>query len=247
MAFRHYYSFDAEIMKKLNGKKLNKENWDIIRNDEDNSCFSSKKTREQFVAETEANKTYQLLSENILKMISENNLETRKIVSLGAGNGNLEYLLKKGNTNLHLEVTDYAPESITSVGEYLIEADKVFTFDMFSDSYSKLGPDVLILMSRVSTEFSKNDWIKVLSKMQEEGIKEVLFIPTECLTFNDIVAEIRNHLIHIVRGKKSIFCGWMYTENEFKRIFKKSGYSVKEIRSIIGTDVFYLCNKDDIN
>lgn len=247
MAFKHYYSFDDEIMKKLNGKKLNKENWDIIRNDEDSACFSSKKTREQFVAETEANKTYQIISENILKMISEDHLETRKIVSLGAGNGNLEYLLKKGNVNLRLEVTDYAPESITSVREYLTEADKVFVFDMFSDSYSELGANVLILMSRVSTEFAKNDWIKVFSKMQKEGIKEVLFIPTECLTLNGIVAEVRNHLIHFVKGKKSIFCGWMYTENEFKRIFKKSGYFVKEVRSIIGTDIFYLCSKDDLN
>ena len=95
MKIKHYYSFPKEITNKFVSDSLNESNWDLLRTDSVESPFAIEKDVESFIKNCELRSDYKEHSQLIINTLNKLNWTKKKIISLGAGKGILEYHLKK--------------------------------------------------------------------------------------------------------------------------------------------------------
>ena len=219
MVQKHYYYFGDELQKKMNGKALTQENWEVLRNDEVEGPFSIEKTVEAYEENCKKSSSYEEVASIIIQELEKRG-NNNKIVSLGIGKGILEWHLKKQKPTLSVECTDYTAEAIEKLKKVFISMDDGYPFDMLKGHWNLLGTDSILLMFRVSTEFNQEQWQNIFEKMYIAGIRNIIYIPTELCTIKEMIMERINHLRCIVRGRKAMFCGWLYSEKEFEKIFR---------------------------
>lgn len=243
MVQKHYYFFGDEMQKKMKGDSLNEENWDILRNDEVDGPFSIEKTIESYEANCKKSTSYEGVAKIIIQEL-EKRKSDRKIISLGIGKGILEWHLKNLKPSLRVECTDYTAEAIERLKTVFVSMDAGYTFDMLNGDYSSLGVDSILVMFRVSTEFDRDQWHGVFQKMYNAGIKNIIYVPAGLDTKKEMLKEKINHFRFVIRGKKDIFCGWLYSEDEFESMFRgKEATPYYDIDSRIpfeNTAVYYL-------
>lgn len=242
MRARHYYVFEPEVTKKFSGSKLNETNWNILRTDEVESPFAIENSIEQYEMNCKNSEAYRQVAKLIISVLEEYNLKDKRIVSCGAGKGILEWHIKNECPEMRVEITDYAEESIDALKRVFIRMDDAYTFDMLEGDYEKLGVDATIVMYRVSTEFSRRQWCHIFEKMYKAGVTNIIFVPTELASVRLMVEESIRHVINKVKGRKDMLCGWLYSENEFLRIFRgrRNYYSVSNRTQFGNTAVYYL-------
>jgi len=75
-------------------------------------------------------------------------------------------------------------------------------------------------------------WHTIFKKMYEAKIKNIIFVPTELCTDKDFENEKNRHKRLLEKGKEDVFCGWLYSEDEFIKMFrdekKRYFYEIKE-------------------
>ena len=243
MACKHYYYFGERIQSQMSGDSLNKENWDILRNDDAEGPFSIEKDVEQYEQNNRGAVFYENVAKIILSELQKRN-SANKVISLGVGKGILEWHLKNLKPDLTVECTDYTEKAIEQIKRVFIKVDAAYTFDMLEGDYSQFDKDAFIIMFRVSTEFNAKQWTMIFNKMNDSGVKNIIFVPVELCTRKDMVREKYNHMKRIIKHRKDIFCGWLYTEKEIKAFFRgnreKPNYSVDTEIAIENTAVFFL-------
>lgn len=244
MVGKHYYNFGKDLTKKISGNSLNQGNWDVLRNDEVEGPFSIEKTVESYETNCKKSILYERVAKIIIEELASQKRIDKKVVSCGVGKGILEYHLKNLCPELYVECTDYTEDAIEKLKAVFVAMDSCYTFDMLNGDYSAFGADSTIIMFRVSTEFNRKQWNTIFKKMYDDGIKNVIYVPTDLDTPKSMRGELRNHIINIFRGRKDIFCGWLYTEDEFLGMFKGNGksplYSVEKKVNIENTAIYFL-------
>ena len=158
--------------------------------------------------------------------------------SVGVGKGILEYHIKDIMPTQYLCCTDYTLKALTELKKFFLQCDEFLPLDLSSD-ISVLNKYDIVLMYRISTEFSFREWRRVFKKLYKNGTKHIIFVPTEIATVKDLINEYSIHFAHVLKGKKDTFCGWKYSENEFLKMM--SGYyKVKSKKKFNDTTVFDL-------
>lgn len=56
--------------------------------------------------------------------------------------------------------------------------------------------------------------------MDEEHIGHIIFILTGLDTYKNMLIELYGHLSRKMQKKEEVFWGWLYSENEFRRMWK---------------------------
>jgi hypothetical protein len=237
MRAKHYYTFEEDIQNKMKKGILNKDNWDILRTDVKDSPFSIEKDISSYEKNCMSSLSNKSLAELLCQSIESQNYKSKKIISLGAGKGILEWHMKKRMPLFIVECTDYTEKGISQLKEVFLDLDDAYVFDMLGGNYSDLDVNAIFIMHRVSTEFNIDNWYKIFLKMYEAGIERIIFIPTGLDTLKTMLAEKKAHIKNILYRKKDIFCGWLYSEKEFLKIFHGKGkYSLYEINEKIALD-----------
>ncbi len=250
MIAKHYYYFGERMTGKFNGdgRELNSVNWDALRIDDEKSPFAIEKTVEAYETNCMQASSYKVAAEIIVSTIKRNSWTGRKVISCGVGKGILEWHIKKLCPELHVGCTDYAEKSIDRLKAVFTAMDDGYTFDMINGDYSALGDDPIIIMFRVSTEFNREQWERVFRNMYSAGINTVFFVPTELATPAIIAKAHLSHIRNIIKGHKDTFCGWLYSENEFLKMFAGANggsmYEVKEKTGVENTAVYLLNRRD---
>lgn len=235
MKIKHYYYFD----RKQAMKTLNAENWDVLRVDEKPGPFSIERTIDDYEKNCIRCVEYKKAAEIIARMWTEYRLGER-LVSLGCGKGILEWHIKKLMPELYIKCTDYAKESLKLLEKVFAECNEFEAFDMLkADDYAGLKQDETLLMYRVSTEFTLEQWKEVFEKLYGGGIQNIIFVPAEILTFPIAVNEKKNQLANWVKHRKNTFCGWMYSIKEFKKMFELK-YEVTYCEKLSNTEIWLL-------
>lgn len=244
MKIKHYFCFDKEIQYKMTSEKLNDQNWDILRTDETKSPFAIERSVTEYEKNCEESLEYKRVAERICESIKKNGYQN--LVSVGVGKGILEWHIKKMLPELNIECTDYTKESVNLLKNVFLNCDNFRVFDIMKDDYSVFGKDTVIMMYRVSTEFDNKQWCQIFDKLYNAGIENIIFVPTEILNLKIALHEKMWLGINYLRNKRSIFCGWMYSQGEFLRFFKgtnnKRKYIVKRT-NIKGNTVMYELRK----
>lgn len=240
MAQEHYYYFGKNLQDKMQGNALDMGNWDILRMDEVDGPFSIEKTIESYEANCMKAESYKDIAEIIVCELKNRDRLDRKIVSLGVGKGILEFHLKRICPRLVVECTDYTAGSIEQLKKVFTRMDAGYTFDIIEGDYKTLGVDSTIIMYRVSTEFNRDQWERVFRRMHEEGISNIIFVPTELATEEDMKKEAERHHNNLSRGITDVFCGWLYSEEEFIEMFGDTLYRIDERIPYKNTAVYLL-------
>ncbi|MCH5266999.1 MAG: hypothetical protein J1E62_01535 [Lachnospiraceae bacterium] len=219
MKIKHYFSFDKKHYKKNGFKKLSSANWDILRTENAPGAFSIEKEISAFEENCKTSVSYKETAEIICNFIKKHELGNR-LVSLGCGKGIVEYHIKQIMPEVHIKCTDYAKKSIEQLAKVFIDCDEFDTFDMLSGDYGTWGgTGDILLMYRISTEFSTEQWQLIFDKIYNANIQYVIFVPTEIMTLRIALKEKAMLLHNILSGNKITFCGWMYSYKEYLKFF----------------------------
>lgn len=174
MPTRHYYVFDnSESL-----PSLDKSAWDSLRTVTDNHAFCFESSVEEYEANCARRTDCREVAEAIRDMLPTLGKEVSRLVSLGAGKGIVEWHLKRLVPELNLTCTDYAEAGVDSLRRYFHACDEVMAFDMLKDDYGLFGNNTVLLMNRVSTEFTSSEWLHIFRACRHAGIRHILFLPT---------------------------------------------------------------------
>lgn len=239
MKFKHYYSFSAKINNGTHSSQNVDLDWDSLRL-MGGQAFALEDSKEEYIKNAKQTSSYKEFAQEILNVLGG---ETKSLCSLGVGKGVLEWWIKALAPELELCCTDYTAQSLEKLKGYFPECNKIQEFDMLRGDYSLWAKYDAILMFRVSTEFDVDEWESIFNKIVLAGIKKVVFVPAELMTFKDIARELCLRIRSGWRGEKSVFCGWMYSEAEFEKIFDKF-FNVDAVKYIHNTAIFALSSRN---
>lgn len=218
MKTKHFYSFDKEVIKRMKSHKLDMDGWEALRTDNQRGFFSIERTREDYVKSCESREEYREAAKKIRDIINVHGWN--KMISMGVGKGILEYHIKKLIPEMDIECADYTQNSLELLRQVLTECHEFRVFDMIKDDWSSLKKADVVMIYRLSTEFTEDQWLEIFEKMYEAGIEHIIYVPTELLDLKILVKERIHNLINIVRGRRNIFCGWMYSEKKQRQFFR---------------------------
>ena len=247
MKQKHYYLFDNNTREKFDDVKLNQNNWDVLRNESSNKDFSIEKTIEEYEDNCRLQEKYRKVAELIVAELSDRGLIGNGIVSLGVGKWILEWHIKQICPDLYVSCTDYTPEAMEKLKSVFKSVDDVSVFDMLNGDYSLFKKDTTVIMYRVSTEFTRKQWDIIFSNMYDAGIKHIIYVPTEVASFRYMLSERISHFKNIIKRRRDIFCGWLYSESEFLKMFagkgRHKGYYIDKSVPFDNTRIYYLSRK----
>lgn len=231
MKWRHRYYLGDNIT----FNKLDKNGWAFLRTQGD-KAFALEETLDAYEKNCIQSTWYGEAADIIIGLLK--NFDIREAISLGAGKGILEWNLIKKMPELSLGVTDYTTESVNKLKYFLTDCDKVMEFDIKEGNYQNLHTNCLIEF-RISTEFDFEEWKNIFSKIYHTKIDYIIFVPTELLCWKHIVRETISCLLHKIKNQKMCLAGYLYSENEFKKMFKKQ-YSILEEVPYRDTKIYFL-------
>jgi len=235
LTLRHYYDFGdkAETI----GKNLNNAPaWEALRLGKGSpDIFSippdAMKWRDKCLNDTLLIKR----AEDILALLDPG---IKKIFSYGVGVGCLEYLLKKKNPQIILRCSDFTPQAIRYLQDIFKEADEIALFDILKGNWVSAGTDCVHLFHRVDTEFDDGEWQWIFQRMHAGGVQNVLFVPSQVLTFSQIFYHLSKNLFYGISRKKITAAGYLRTSGQLQFLFRRFYSLQKTVK--IGDLVGYL-------
>lgn len=237
MRGRHWYYFGEYYSKKFKGKKLSKGNWDILRNIYMDKNFAIEDTVEKYEENCRCEESYREAAKILCDEFKHR--KCKNVVSVGVGKGILEWHIKNIKPDIKVTCTDYTEKALKKLSKVFRNVDALLCFDMIKDDWSVLNGYDYVILYRVSTEFSFPEWRKIFEQMNEKHIKRIIFIPTGLDTWKSMLIELYRHIIRTVLKKKDIFCGWLYSENEFRKMWEGQ-YREEKCIYLQNTAIFFL-------
>lgn len=238
MKFKHYFSFSTKLNREAHSSQKVDLDWASLRENGGQS-FAMEDSKEDYIQNAKRASTYKTYAEEILNVLGG---ETKSLCSLGVGKGVLEWWIKSLSPEIELCCTDYTAKSLETLKDYFPECDEIKTFDMLHGDYSILADYDAILLFRVSTEFDSQEWNDIFEKIAAARIRKVVFVPAELMTAKDIVGEIYRRMKAVIQEEESVFCGWLYSESEFKKMFSKY-FLIDNKKYVLNTGIYVLKRK----
>lgn len=241
MNCKHYYYFGEQIDMSLGGKvrpALNQDRWDALRTDGRADDFRIEETSSEY--ESNNRKSENRLYAEMAKIMCEEIFDdTDRIISVGAGKAILEWHIKQNKPSIKVACADYTSKAIKRLQQVFICGDEFFEFDMLKDDWRRLQGYDYIIMFRISTEFDRRTWKRLFRKLYNAGIHDVIFVPTGLDNIKTMTQEIINHIVNILHRRKDCFCGWLYSENEFRKMWSPY-YDISFAKEYGSTKLYWL-------
>lgn len=244
MRGKHWYYFGEESVSKFqnlsnNSNSLNQETWDILRIDDVSSPFAIENTKKEYESNCLSKTDYIEAAELIGKELNEVGGGIN-IVSLGIGKGILEWNMKRIFPSFKIDCLDYTEKALEKLRKVWNSPDEFYTFDMIKGDWAKLKTYDYVLMYRLSTEFDFKTWRDIFYNMYLAGITKVIYVPTGFDNLKIMMREKLIHFKHKIRGREDTFCGWLYTANEFYKMWDQYYIVEKEIKIEENNKIFFL-------
>lgn len=243
MIIKHYGDFGRR-MNEMIGKELSKSAWELLRTDGTNQAFSfTEQDKSEYEAMCYKRKDYRRAARKILRILECNDMK-QGIVSIGCGKGILEWNLKNLKPELYVACTDYTEGNLKYLKRLFPQCDAFHRMDMRNAKhYSKIAEkNRIVLFYRISTELDYRAWKDVFSKMYQEGIQYVIWVPTELCTPEMALDYYKKVIKNFIKKKdksRSVFCGYIYSKRTHEKMWR-SYFRVKDAMELEDTMIFLL-------
>lgn len=208
-----------------------KEQWEALRTSKRNKAYCIESDIDSYENNCRHNLESKCVARILDKVLGNRNWH---IVSIGVGKANLEWHLKARNPKLHLFCADYTGQALLELQKVFISCDGFLEFDMLKDDWGRLNNFDFILLNRVNTEFSFNEWREIYRRMSINKIRRIIFIPCGFGSIHELYLNLKN-----IFNKNTAKISWCYTESEFLRMWKTYYRVVKKI-SFNDSAVYFL-------
>ena len=157
---------------------------------------------------------------DIVQLLKKGKFDT--LFSVGVGIAALEYLIKKQYPDIRLICTDSAPKNVKTLQHIFHECDQIYEFNLFDADWQIPGQrdKRLVLLNRLDSLFSNDQWRRIFRSMHGAQIDHVLFISSYILNFKGLF-NIQNRLYRLkLLRKPTVFIGWLRTLKVYQRFWQ---------------------------
>jgi len=131
--------------------------WEKLRNDSNEAAYFLPNTKDEYLR-MPINEYYSSLAKIIVNEID--NIDIKDIFSIGSGNAQIEYLIKK-NSDFNVIVSDYN-DSVLRLKQFGIFNDAV-VFNVLKDKLP-MNENYVIIFPRIDTEFTDKQLTDIFEK-----------------------------------------------------------------------------------
>lgn len=232
-----YYHYFGDEEEKLGSNLNNSDSWDALRiKDGMNSSYYIPKDRDEWQKICLSRENLKLKAKEIVGVLKP---KFNCLHSFGVGAAHLEFLIKKEDHALQLKCSDFTPQGIDRLQKVFVEADEISNFDMIHGDWGQIDSKGVCLFYRVDTVFDDGQWREVFCKMKSVGIKDVLFIPSEILTFKKILYLQLKYAIFWLLRRKMTFSGFVRTKQRLVFLLSEF-YEIVQVVNVGGSMGFLL-------
>jgi hypothetical protein len=144
-------------------------------------------------------------------------LGARAVVSVGVGNGMLEYLLLSRDPSLSIRCGDYATKSLDNLRDRFPECQSVELMDIREPTW--IRPGEVLLMNRVDMELTDSEWRDVFKTLSSRGVDRIVWVPCGLLTLTSALVQIRTAITALVLRRPLARAGFLRTERSMIELF----------------------------
>lgn len=148
------------------------------------------------------------------------------VLSMGAGNCVLEYLLKCAIPDCEVTATDFDP--------YFIDKAKVFfpsinsvKFDFFKDNITKLNSEFdLVVFFGSAYVMDDKQFVDLFRQIKENNVKQIIDFHGGCIPYSEILRYFMGDILRrfgIIKSYRGKFTGYVRTKNELRHLYRKAG------------------------
>lgn len=229
MKVKHFSIFNVNPSKEIN--------WNNLRDEELELPYYLPDTREKYLLKVDVENA----SKTVLAMIDRfQKLGYFKLLSLGSGNAQTEYQIKK-YSKLEVIVSDNT-NSIERLKTYNIFND-VLSIDILKDDFP-LEEKTIVLLHRIDTEFDDNELKLIFNKLKNTGVKHICFVPTNPFALNILLNEFKTLVLSILKFKRRTFCGYSRSKSSLIKLWNNS---YKLTHELTHEKTFYILELHDSN
>ncbi len=209
-----WYTFDPNL-ELLNGGLDSAISWDALRMQDPTGSFG--------MAESPAAWRTRALSDPRLRRRAEvirrimQGWSASSLVSVGVGNGMLEFVLTDVWRDLRLRCGEYAPRTLSSLRERFPEGNPEL-MDLQNPVWV-LDPDEVVLLSRVDMELGDSQWRQLFGQLARKRVKHIIWMPCGLLTLASLLVQVRTALAVISRGRRVARAGCLRTKKRMTDLF----------------------------
>jgi predicted RNA methylase len=221
-------SHNEKILKSIdnNGGQFTAEEHAYVTEKESEKCFRNKETLlGQYLSQSW--KTLEHINW-LVKYIENNNL--KNIISMGAGNCVIEYLLKCAlPEDYKITATDFDSYYINKAKEFFPSIN-VIQFDFFKDKIKDLRSNFdLVIFFGSAYVMDDGQLINLFKQLKENDTRQIIDIHTGCISYINMIPYIIGDILRkigIIKSYRGKFHGYVRTKNELRRLYKDSNVTI---------------------
>jgi hypothetical protein len=209
----HWYGFTDGVRLEHAGP-LTEEEWGRLR--ERDTAFGFGRSRDEWIAFAHSNQALVERAGGVTELLARWNVN--RLVSVGAGTGIFEFLLKSSAPDLKLRCGDWEADSIPILRERLADVDSIERMDLRRPDWVQ-DPDEAVLLNRVDMELSDVEWHDVFAKVAARGAKRIVWIPCGLLTAISMFTELRGVVVGLGMRRHLYRSGYLRTPARMTELF----------------------------
>ncbi len=203
MTLPHRYAFGKTVELGHQGLRT-ADDWDVVRKADPAFGFTQDRETWRLAAESSA----ELGARADAMSAVLRRWGATRAVSVGVGTGMLEYLLLRRTPDLELRCGDFAEKSLQELRSRFVECPSIERMDLTDPEWCRDAAEVVIL-NRVDTELSGDEWRSVFAKLHDRGSLRVIWIPAGLLTPAALFREAQTMIVGMLRGMSVSQAGYL--------------------------------------
>ncbi|HYN44759.1 MAG TPA: class I SAM-dependent methyltransferase [Candidatus Limnocylindrales bacterium] len=169
--------------------------------------------------------TYSLLALNwLIQYIKKNRFS--RVLSMGAGNCVLEYLLKCAIPECEVTAADFDSYFIDKANVFFPSIKSVI-FDFFKDNITKLNSEFdLVVFFGSAYVMDDKQFVDLFRQIKENNVKQIIDFHGGCIPYSEMLRYFIGDILRrfgIIRSYRGKFTGYVRTKNELRGLYKKAG------------------------
>jgi hypothetical protein len=214
----HRYPFTRDL-NFAGGALASPDAWDRLRGSDPDFGFGG--SRDEWIRRARSFPSLERQATQIVTLLRQ--WGVTRMVSVGVGTAVLEFHVQTQYPELMLRCGDYAPSSLDILRRCFTECRSIEVMDLRDPRWISDPEHEVVLLNRVDTELTDDDWRRVFTHLRRQGVARILWIPCGLLTAKALLRELQT-VVRAVLGRRPLTkAGYFRTAGRMRQLFR-AGY-----------------------